>query len=665
MKKLELKLFIFTALFFGAAFSTQAAEPVLNFSDLINGPKTGLGDGLGEGAIVTIWGTGLGATQGLSTITYTDSLGVVRNMAHVYYWENADAENGDSGPAELYKYHKMQTVAFSIPASSADGAGTIKVTVDGQTSNPLPFYARSNGVFYFVDMAGSNANDGTWGSPKLTLTDLTRNDSGLAGGDVIYVTGEYTIMGNDGLFYGNSGSPISGSDNNNIALTVYPGNSLTITTPGTGLRGAISNYSSKNDYWVFSKITGKSEWGGISGSAKGRIIANEFTGNGFQPKGSGALIDCGADFELETIGGNNIDDVKVFGNYLHHFGTPASNNNLLHTMYFRIRSDTNYLLAPEIAWNYLHDPQGPRFGIHYYDEGDNGEGRPCVGTFASTMKIHDNVVEDQTGPGINIGTLNSGTHIATFNTEIYNNLLINCGRDTVIGGNTTAIQIYGSRMQGHFKIYNNTVYGYGEPTDDGFAINIPLVASNSGEFGGTYELHNNIFVDTNDYPFQETTMKPPVSSNHNIWYSASGQMPPPTDTTPITLDPLFTNTGVNDFSLTSASPARNAGIFTTMFNKDIFSLSRPQGSAYDIGAYEYEESGVVIRADVDQNSSINSTDALLTLRNSLGLNMSSTNWQASATTGDVNCDDSSNSIDALLILRESLGLDMSGTGWCW
>ncbi len=72
----------------------------------------------------------------------------------------------------------------------------------------------------------------------------------------------------------------------------------------------------------------------------------------------------------------------------------------------------------------------------------------------------------------------------------------------------------------------------------------------------------------------------------------------------------------------------------------------------------------IIRADVDQSSSINSTDALLTLRNSLGLDMSSTNWQASATTGDINCDDSSSSTDALLILRESLGLDMTGTGWC-
>jgi hypothetical protein len=67
--------------------------------------------------------------------------------------------------------------------------------------------------------------------------------------------------------------------------------------------------------------------------------------------------------------------------------------------------------------------------------------------------------------------------------------------------------------------------------------------------------------------------------------------------------------------------------------------------------------------DVNVDMLVSSTDAMLTLRNSLGLNMSSTNWFSSTTTGDVNCDGASNSTDAMLILRHSLGLDMTGTGW--
>ena len=71
-----------------------------------------------------------------------------------------------------------------------------------------------------------------------------------------------------------------------------------------------------------------------------------------------------------------------------------------------------------------------------------------------------------------------------------------------------------------------------------------------------------------------------------------------------------------------------------------------------------------IRADVDQSGEINTIDAQLTLRNSLGLSMTGTNWQESDTTGDVNCDGDNNSTDAMLILRHSIGLNMEGTGWC-
>lgn len=73
---------------------------------------------------------------------------------------------------------------------------------------------------------------------------------------------------------------------------------------------------------------------------------------------------------------------------------------------------------------------------------------------------------------------------------------------------------------------------------------------------------------------------------------------------------------------------------------------------------------VVIRADVNQDQQINTIDAMLALRNSLGLDMTETAWVSSVTTGDVNCDKVSNSTDAMLILRYSLGLSMNGTAWC-
>lgn len=87
-------------------------------------------------------------------------------------------------------------------------------------------------------------------------------------------------------------------------------------------------------------------------------------------------------------------------------------------------------------------------------------------------------------------------------------------------------------------------------------------------------------------------------------------------------------------------------------------------SVWNIYRAKYGPVYGIIRADVNNSSQVNTTDALLTLRNSLGLSMDATAWQISATTGDVNCDNVSNSADALLILRYSLGLGMGETSWC-
>jgi hypothetical protein len=49
----------------------------------------------------------------------------------------------------------------------------------------------------------------------------------------------------------------------------------------------------------------------------------------------------------------------------------------------------------------------------------------------------------------------------------------------------------------------------------------------------------------------------------------------------------FTNVAANIFTLKSPSPAINAGATLSGFNYDLASVARPQGVAWDIGAYEY------------------------------------------------------------------------------
>src|SRR5205807_16718 len=57
----------------------------------------------------------------------------------------------------------------------------------------------------------------------------------------------------------------------------------------------------------------------------------------------------------------------------------------------------------------------------------------------------------------------------------------------------------------------------------------------------------------------------------------------------LTTDPQFADASANDFSLRVSSPAINAGVTVSIVTTDIKKVARPQGSAYDIGAYEYSQ----------------------------------------------------------------------------
>jgi hypothetical protein len=106
----------------------------------------------------------------------------------------------------------------------------------------------------------------------------------------------------------------------------------------------------------------------------------------------------------------------------------------------------------------------------------------------------------------------------------------------------------------------------------------------------TLHLRNNV-VDQKSGEVYLDGSKSQISGDHNLWFGL-GDGPSQTSAN-LNSDPQFVNPGAFDFHLKSSSPAKDAGATARPNNPfsngrvtDLDGLSRPQGTAFGLGAYE-------------------------------------------------------------------------------
>ncbi|MBI1936260.1 VCBS repeat-containing protein [Candidatus Woesearchaeota archaeon] len=103
--------------------------------------------------------------------------------------------------------------------------------------------------------------------------------------------------------------------------------------------------------------------------------------------------------------------------------------------------------------------------------------------------------------------------------------------------------------------------------------------------GATGEVKNNIFYNAGSNYWADAETNATVTGGYNILYPE--HYPWFKTATDIIKDPLFVDAANDNFHLKSNSPAINAGTVISEFNYDKDGTSRLQGTAWDIGAYEY------------------------------------------------------------------------------
>lgn len=241
----------------------------------------------------------------------------------------------------------------------------------------------------------------------------------------------------------------------------------------------------------------------------------------------------------------------------------------------------------------IHDTTG--FGIQKYDEGDRitvrnniiyNEMYACIGLMSNNIghKVYNNITGPNCGWNAGIAAV-YGSH----DSDVYNNTVINGG-----------IYIYDAGAGYNFD--NNLLYNGNfniESATGQFNVRNNLATSYGGADSGKGVLQNNLF-----------------GSQY---------------------DPKLANPGGGDIRLLSGSPAIDKGRTISGLTKDFEGTSRPQGSAYDIGADEFGTGSVPSTLPGDING-----DRIV---NSLDWSLMSAKWLTSDTSADLNKDGAVNSLD--------------------
>lgn len=396
-----------------------------------------------------------------------------------------------------------------------------------------------SGSIYYIASNGSDRSSCSIKSPCATIQYVMRNVA--RPGDTIMLRGG-SYNENEIWIRGDSGYSDGGAPEKLKTIKAYPGEIVNMVN---GSRPFII----EADYIRIEGINfsnGKSI--GIRGLHRStiQIVGNTFKGSGY----SWAAVDThGNNILIE----GNICDIE--GNSV---GTQGHCYYISHGDKILIRNN----IAKGMAG----------YGIHVFDQ-RRSEDSQDFERIIKNILIEGNMVSDS--------KQRAGIIIAAYDHARIENVII---RNNVAFNNASSGIVIRSESRDIF-VYNNTLFN-----NRGSAISIDYGGSKEGLINGLY-IKNNILVlsnKTNTYHAIKEAKNPNIFLENNLYWPKPPMLYNISDSSPHVGDPLFVNSDAANFYLQQGSPAINKGILLTDVPVDKDGISRPQGSGYDIGAYEYK-----------------------------------------------------------------------------
>src|ERR1035437_2491564 len=430
------------------AVSAQATTPVLFYSDLDSGPKTG-GEN-NNGTIVTVVGKNFGATRGTSTVTV--------------------------GAGAVAAYIAWSDTRVSVAIGSNAATGNIVLTTADGASNGLPFTVRPGNI-YCVSTTGSNGNPGTF--PSSCWAEANYAIRRIAAGDIVYaLNGVQRLTEYDygaALLITNS----SGTAGSPKALVGYPGATVTFGDASSSAYAKGLYFWASNggtDYWTLANLT-----------LRGYAFAADVAGNNLRL----VNIDSSAPNAVGNMNTANFHVsaatyVKIFGLYAHDSCSGANDpgNGIdpkyCHEMYFS--TDSNFA---ELGWSHINGGTGHACrGVQIHSSPTG----PGTGNSQHDISIHDNYIHGVSCDGINFASVDPSVGPVS----AYNNVIAHAGLGGMTG-NYTCISVVGGYYTGPVPtgtvdIYNNTLYDCGSQG----GVDAAAVFRGTAAPGMTARLTNNV-----------------------------------------------------------------------------------------------------------------------------------------------------------------------------
>jgi hypothetical protein len=428
----------------------------------------------------------------------------------------------------------------------------------GYGTHPQDVSAAGN--TYYVATTGSDTNDGSFAHPWLTPKHASQT---VVAGDTVYImAGTYTGTGG-ALFPTHSGSA-----GNYITFQNYNGGVVNL---GGQIGLDYGNIDVRNhDYINFIGL---------------RCIVATTTGVFIQNAGYITLqnlyITASATCGIKT---ENADNLIIDGCEVYNVNSSGANEcvSLMPATNFVVKNCHFHHSASGRIMFDIKD--GCQNGYIYDNEIDHAltyEGIYVdgMGYAQDNINIYRNKIHDNAQYGIAINN-EEGTQAQT-NINIYNNLIYN---NTAAGFFVYNTQAYTTT----FKFINNTLYNNWR---DGWA-ELQISKTVPDQMTGSV-IRNNIIVSTHAnsygfwYPNWSNDLGDHVAIDHNLFYNSGGSWHSGVvyGYDYQTGNPLLANPPIS-FLIGTGSAAINTGSATGAPATDYAGAARPQGSGYDIGAYE-------------------------------------------------------------------------------